>query len=68
MLYSYELTILCPRADDHGESELRADPLSFGAPEESHSPVRNPQPSSRRFRAPLVQRHIEVHARVGDQA
>ena len=48
-----------PRADDSmsvpttmGEDELRAGPLSFGAPEESHGPVRNPQPSSRRFRGP----------------
>jgi hypothetical protein len=35
------------------ETGLRAELPSFGAPEESHGPVRNPRPCSRRFRAPL---------------
>src|SRR5260370_36835870 len=38
------------------KAALRAEPLVFGAPEESDGPVRNPQPSSRRFRAPLERR------------
>jgi len=39
-------------SDDRREAKLRAEPPSFGAPEESHGPVRNPRLSSRRFRAP----------------
>src|SRR6266496_2931089 len=39
--------------DDHQEAKLRAEPPSFGTPEESHGPGRNPRPNSRRFRAPL---------------
>jgi hypothetical protein len=41
-----------PATTNHREAELRAEPLLFGAPEESRGPVRNPRPSSRRFRAP----------------